>query len=140
MPELVANAFLDEAKKPTNKAVSSTLGVSAEVWNGLMEFIREEHGPIIEEWKFMKSGWVLVPKKKTRTVCYLFPASGFFTVAFVLGEKAVEVARKSKLPKRVIDLMEAARPYAEGRGFRVQVAKPTDLKWLKTLVTIKMEN
>ena len=96
--------------------------------------------PLSKEWKFMKSGWVLVPKCKTRTVCYLFPAEGFFTAAFVLGEKAVDAARKSTLPKKILDAMEEAKPYAEGRGFYVRAAKPADLKHLITLATIKMES
>lgn len=79
-------------------------------------------------------------KRKTRTVCYLFPGNDHFTVAFVLGAKAVEVARLSKLPKKILDVIEAARSYAEGRGFYVECARPADLKHLLTLLAIKMEN
>jgi hypothetical protein len=132
--------FTEKSKKPADKALESALGSAAPIWNGFIEYFTENHGPISSEWKFMKSGWVLISKRKTRTVCYLFPAEGFFTVAFVLGEKAVAVMRETKLPKRIMDAMEEAKPYAEGRGFYVKAAKPADLAHLRTLVTIKMEN
>jgi hypothetical protein len=137
MPE---TAFLDKSKKPTDKALALALGDIADLWYDLIAFMHENHSPIVEEWKFMKSGWTLVPKRKARTVCYLFPAQNYFTVAFTLGEKAVEVARQSKLPKKILDSIEEARPYAEGRGFYVKATKPADLKHLQALVTIKMEN
>jgi hypothetical protein len=137
MPEF---AFTEKSKKPSPNALAAALGESAALWRDFIGFLLSEHAPIAEEWKFMKSGWVLVPKRKTRTVCYLFPASNLFTVAFNLGEKAVAAARQTKLPKRIMDAIENARPYAEGRGFYVEAAKPADLVHLKTLVSIKMAN
>jgi hypothetical protein len=136
MPEC---AFTDKAKQPTAKQLSSALGDCAKVWDDYCGYLRERLSPLDEEWKFGKTGWMLVPKRKKRTVCYLFPAAGYFTVAFVLGEKAVEVARESKLPKKILESIEAAHPYAEGRGFYVDVKKTGDLVHLKTLVGIKFD-
>jgi hypothetical protein len=133
-------AFVDKAKKPTDKTLAAALDGVAGAWDEFLTYLRENHGPLAEEWKFMKSGWVLLTKRKTRTVCYLFPAEGFFTVAFVLGEKAVEAARQSKLPKKILTAMEEAKPYAEGRGFYVECRKVSDLKHLLTLTAIKMES
>jgi hypothetical protein len=83
---------------------------------------------------------MLLTKRKKRTVCYLFPETAQFTVAFVFGGKAVEAARGSKLPKAILQSIEDARPYAEGRGFYVVCKKPADLKHLVTLTTLKMES
>jgi len=98
----------------------------------------EHYAPISEEWKCGKTGWMLVPKRKARTVCYLFPAKDHFTAGFVMGQKAVEAMRQRTLPKRIIAAMEEAKPYAEGRGFYVECSKPSDLKHLLTLLEIKM--
>ena len=133
-----ASAFTDKAKKPTAKEVASVLGESAKLWSEFAEHIRETCAPISEEWKFYKS-WHFVLKRKARTVCYLFPEPNQFTVAFVFGEKAVGVARASKLPKKIIENIESARKHAEGRGFYVVCKKPSDLKHLQSLVQIKME-
>ncbi|HEY3296474.1 MAG TPA: DUF3788 family protein [bacterium] len=140
MPTLPQNAFPDKTKKPSEKDLAGALGPAAALWTDFLNHIREHCAPLSEEWKHGKTGWMMVSKKKTRTVCYLFPGNDHFTVAFVLGEKAVEVMRQSKLPKRIMDSMEAARPYAEGRGFYVECSKPADLKHLLTLVTIKMDS
>jgi hypothetical protein len=140
MPTPPQNAFPDKTKRPSEKDLTTALGSSAGAWSGLLKYLDEFHAPITEEWKHGKTGWMLVLKRKTRTVCYLFPGNEHFTVAFVLGAKAVEVMRQSKLPKRIMDAMEAARPYAEGRGFYVECSKPADLRHLLTLVAIKMES
>ncbi len=135
MPE---NAFPEKANPPTPAQVAAALGGMMSVWNEFLRFIHEQHSPIVEEWKFMKSGWALMPQCKGRTVCYLFPEHDRFTIAFVLGEKAVTAALQGKLPKRMVDEIESARPYAEGRGFRLQVTTARDLPHLQKLVTMKM--
>ncbi|MBI5058203.1 DUF3788 family protein [candidate division KSB1 bacterium] len=133
-----ACCFTEKSRKPTAAALWGALGDAAAVWHEFNAYLDDLFDPISRDWKFMQSGWVLVTKRRTRTVCYLFPADGHFTVAFVFGEKAVAAARKAKLPSRIKNSIEAARPYAEGRGFYVKVAKPADLTHLETLATIKL--
>ena len=130
--------FTDKAKKPTARDVVAVLGDSVAQWDAFAQHIREAYAPISEEWRFYKC-WHLRLKRKARTVCYLFAEKDQFTVAFVFGEKAVAAARKSKLPKRIMDCIEQARVYAEGRGFYVECRKASDLKHLHTLTAIKME-
>lgn len=138
MPEC---AFVEKAAKPTAKDLEHSLGaIAVDVWELFTAYLHEVYAPVTDEWKFMKSGWTLVPKKKARTICYLFPAEGYFTAAFTLGEKAVAAARQSKLPKRILSAIEEARPYAEGRGFYVKCSQPADLKHLLTLTALKMES
>jgi hypothetical protein len=132
------SVFTDKAKKPTTKELAAVLGESLSLWNEFAEFIRENYTPITDEWKFYKS-WHWALKRKTRTVCYFFPEKNQFTIAFVFGDKAVEAARQSNLPKKILNDIESARKYAEGRGFYVECKKPCDLKHLQTLTAIKME-
>jgi hypothetical protein len=136
MPE---TAFTNKTKSPTAPELKKVLGDSAVLWQKFADYITEHYSPIAEVWKFGKTGWMLVLKSKKRTVCYLFPAKDFFTVAFVLGEKAVNVARESTLPKKIMDAIEVAKPYVEGRGFYVVCKKPGDLKHLLSLTAIKMD-
>ncbi len=136
MPEC---AFIEKAAKPKPHDLERALGLNAvEVWELFVDYLHEQYSPVVNEWKFMKSGWVLVPKKKARTICYLFPAEGYFTVAFTFGEKAVAAARQSKLPKRILTAIDEARPYAEGRGFYVKCSRPSDLHHLLTLTALKL--
>jgi hypothetical protein len=131
--------FIDKAKKPTEKDIHRMLGDAADLWDEFYQHLCEEYEPLSKEWKFYKS-WNCTLKRKARTVCYIFAQDGYFTVAFIFGEKAVAAARASKLPKSILTEIEEARPYAEGRGFHVACKKPGDLKHLKTLASIKMAN
>ena len=61
-------------------------------------------------------------------------------VAFVLGERAVDAAHRSSLSSAILDSIDAARPYAEGRGVRVEVRTRKDLADITTLAAVKMAN
>ncbi len=60
-------------------------------------------------------------------------------MAFVLGEKAVQNARTSDLPVHVVEEIDAARKYVEGRGIRVEVRNRDAVGTVKKLSAIKME-
>ena len=131
-------AFKDPASRPAEAELQPVLGDMWEVWKKYLDFLQEQYSPITHEWKLMKSGWILLPKQKARTICYLFAGNAEFTVAFVLGEKAVKAARQSQLPASVLESIEAARPYAEGRGFQVRVVEKQDLATLEELTKLKL--
>lgn len=131
------SVFIDKAKKPAAKELLATLGNGVTLWNGFVEYIREQYAPVSDEWKFYKS-WHWKLSRKARTICYLFPQDGYFSVALVLGEKAVAKARESKLPKTILKQLEEARVYAEGRGIRVDCKRASDVEHVKVLLAIKM--
>jgi hypothetical protein len=58
----------------------------------------------------------------------------------VFGGKATEEARQSDIPEAVLETINEARVYAEGRGFRLEVRKKLDLETMKKLAAIKMAN
>ena len=61
-------------------------------------------------------------------------------MAFVLGKKAVEAARKSDLAPEMLALIDEAPRYAEGTGIVFLVRRMSDLATVKALVSIKLEN
>ena len=64
---------------------------------------------------------------------------GGFSPHFVLGDKAVAVARKSDLPAGVHKMIAEARCYAEGTAVRIEVHDAPDLALVKMLARIKNE-
>jgi 3-methyladenine DNA glycosylase/8-oxoguanine DNA glycosylase len=56
-----------------------------------------------------------------------------------LGDRAVEAARNSKLPKKVHETIDTARRYAEGTAVRLDVSKTNDIAAIKKLTAIKLE-
>jgi len=71
---------------------------------------------------------------------YLAPCKSCFYVAFILGDKAVQAARQTKISKRVIKIIDEAKRYAEGTGVRLDVKKPKDIDIVKKLTAIKLNN
>lgn len=126
------------SKPPTDKQIAARLGECHAIWHDFTTFLETEFAPITYEWKATKDVWSCRPMQKARRICYLVPDDGQFTVAFVLGEKAVTAVYASKLPESIKTEFENAKPNAEGRGIRLTITKPAQLAHLKTLAQIKL--
>lgn len=124
--------------RPTEKQLATQLGDTYKIWHDFISFLQAEFAPITYEWKATKEVWSCRPMQKARRICYLVPADGKFTAAFVVGEKALAQVYASKLPQSIKTEFENAKPYAEGRGIRIAVSKPSQLAHLKTLAEIKL--
>ncbi|HEY1494183.1 MAG TPA: DUF3788 family protein, partial [Candidatus Solibacter sp.] len=79
-------------------------------------------------------------KAGNRTIVYVTPCRGAIRVSFALGEKAMQAARDSKLPARVLKILDEAPRYAEGTGVRLDVTTKTDLAAVKKLAAAKLAN
>ncbi len=85
-----------------------------------------------------KWGWSLRLKQKKRAIVYLTPCAKYFLAGFALGEKAVQAAQESALPDSVLEVIENAPKYPEGRGVRLEVRTKKDCEAVKLLAGIKM--
>ena len=132
------NAFIGRTKPPTDDELSAELGAVRALWDELLADLALP----IQEWHSYspKAGWSLKLKLGKRTILYLAPCHGTFRVAFVLGAKAVQAARESKLSKAVIKVIDEAPRYAEGTGIRFEVTARKDLAAIKTLTEVKLAN
>lgn len=130
----------NKATKPDSSELKRVLGSSFRLWNQLVSRIGRQHAPIDEKWNYAgaKFGWSLRLIRKERIVLYLIPQSGHFLVGIVLGEKAVESARRSDVPQPIMDLIDNVKPYAEGRGIRLPVKTQEDLDTIEKLAYAKM--
>jgi hypothetical protein len=139
---VAANAFINKPKQPTDAELAVTLGPARAVWDQFLAELSQEHGVNDYEWKSYspKAGWSLRVKCKARTVAWLSPSDGSFTVAFILGDKALRAVRQIKLPQRVVKAINEAPKYPEGTGVRLKVRSSRDIGTLKTLAAIKLEN
>ena len=125
---------------PAAAELRAALGASVLLWDDLLARIEATFPPVTREWKRgTKTGaWLLRLQRKNRTILYLLPRDGFFLTGFVLGEKATAAVRASLLPAVVISALNAARPYAEGRGIRLETRTPDDVATMLALAAIKM--
>ena len=139
---MALSAFTDKASTPRPRDLKETLGRSSALWDGLRDHLAAEYQPLTEKWVMYseKWGWSLQLKRKKRTILYMTPCKKHFLVGFVLGEKAVKAAHESDLPDSVLNLIDSAPKYPEGRGLRVEVRTKRDLGLIEKLAAVKMAN
>lgn len=134
------SALEDKSHQPTASDLAATIGKSTSLWKTIVTEIAKAHSPIDEVWNFAgaKFGWSLRLRKRDRVILYLIPQTNGFLAGIVLGEKAVEAAREAHIREDVRTMIDAARPYAEGRGIRLPVTNGDDVKVVLDLVALKM--
>jgi Protein of unknown function (DUF3788) len=139
---MTPNAFIGKAERPTDEDLTAALGPAKTAWDRLIDDLAEECGIVGQEWNSYSrmAGWSLRLKREQRNIVYLSPRQGSFLVSFALGDKAVQAARQSKLPPRVIKIINEAKRYAEGTGVRLEVKTSKDIAAVKMLAAIKLEN
>jgi hypothetical protein len=138
-----ASYFLDRSLAPDDAAVAAALGRSKRYWDELEDHLRRVCGEVTPVWKcpMAKYGWSMRLLRKKRVIFYLVPFSKSFGVTFILGERAYQAVKASKtLPRGVVDIIDRAPKYVEGRGFQVPVRHKRDLAGLKELIAIKLAN
>ena len=139
---MAVSIFEDKDTKPDDKMLAGALGKSNRLWLQIKKNLKAEYGELIEEWKFygQKSGWILKTLRKKRNLFFFIPLKNSFQVSFVFGEKAVTAVEKSGLPQELITELKNARKYAEGRGLQIDAKDSADVKNIKKLVEIKVNN
>jgi hypothetical protein len=134
------SAFLDRGSPPTERSLEAVLGKRTGLWAQLRASLSSELTPLQEKWSFSgkSHGWILQLRHKKRTVLYLVPCPGYFVASFALGESACLAAQRSGLPPGVLEIIQKAPKYPEGRGVRLEVRSRKDLASVERLATIKM--
>lgn len=136
------NAFIGKPEQPTDRELAAALGPTKALWGQLLIKLAKECHISAHEWKSYsrKAGWSLKVKREQRTILYLSPSRGGFMASFALGDKALQAARQSKLPQRVVKIIDGAKRYAEGTAVRIDVNRAEDLEVIKKLAKAKLEN
>ena len=135
------NAFIGQAKEPTDCELTGALGAAKALWDQLVAELTGEH-KLTREWNSysIKAGWSLRLKRKTRNIVYLSPSGSGFLASFALGDKAIQAARASKFPRHMLKIIAEAKKYLEGTAVRIAVSGPDDIAIVKKLAEIKLEN
>lgn len=133
-----------DPRPPDGEALADLMGKSAAAWESLYRGIGEEFGPLDEKWSFsQKTGtWLLQLKQQRgkRTILYLSPRPTHFLASFVLGEKACKAAQAARLPEPLLEAIDSAPRYPEGRGVRLTVRTKKEMEGVLLLARIKMAN
>jgi hypothetical protein len=133
--------FEDKLIQPTPEMLEQVLGPRYENWQCIIDFVLNHQKNAEEVWNFGKSfGWSLRIKDPKRVIVYLTPGEKMFIVSLVFSKKATEEALASNISSKLIHIIESAKVYAEGRGFRIGIDSPGYLTDIIKLIEIKLRN
>ena len=137
---MALSIFDDKSRPPKDAELATALKDSFLFWNELKRLIALRFKPLSMEWGYTSktTGWGMRLKNKDRTILYMTPCEGHFLASFALGEKAVKAAHEDDLPVSVLNVIDNARKYAEGRGVRLEVRNGRDVRNVEKLAAIKM--
>jgi hypothetical protein len=139
---MALSIFEDKSLTPGPDDLARVLGDTYEIWDDIKEFVYKEYPEVTEEWTHSGKnyGWGFRLRDKKRVIIYLIPCSGFFKVGLVYGEKATRASLDSTISKEIKTIIENAKVYGEGRGFRIDVTGKDILEDIKKLIKIKLSN
>ena len=117
-------------------------GLAFKLWNDLRDRIVKQYDLAVVAWSYggKKYGWSLKLANKRRAVLYMMPDEGHFRAAMAFSEQAVEAVRQSDLPNEIIDMIDNAPKYPEGRAVRLVVNTVAAARLVEKLAAIKMAN
>jgi len=134
--------FLDKSKIPDEAAVASALGPAKALWAETHAYIQAHYDHTLEARYFTKqSGWSFRYRKGKKTLCYLFPEAGAFTVLIVLGGAEAERAEgmKDRLSDAVRHAVETTEQLHDGRWIWFRVTEAGDVRSLQALLAAKVK-
>ena len=136
------SAFLDRSSPPGERELEAVLGKASGLWVELRADLSSEFAPLNGKWSFSgkSHGWLLQLRHKRRTVLYMVPCPGYFVASFALAERVCQAAQRSGLPARLLEIIQHAPSYPEGRGVRLEVRNKKDLANVEALASIKMSD
>jgi len=136
-----ANAFIGKTRQPSGEDVAAALGPAKAVWDQLMGRLAADCNLVVAEWNSYspKYGWSLRLKVKKRNILHFSPHLGCFSVAFIFGERAMEAARQSPLPRKVAGLVAEGKRYPEGTAVRFDTVGARDIPAIVKLASIKLQ-
>jgi hypothetical protein len=105
--------------KPRAAELSAELGQKQALW---YEPGTGRTGRGSDEWNSYspKAGWSLKVLHKQSVIVYLTPLRGGMRASFALGDRAIGVVRKTKLPAKILKIVDEAKRYAERTAVRVE--------------------
>jgi hypothetical protein len=137
-----ASVFDNKLVMPDDKMMQVELGGTFKWYVEICQFIAKEYGSLTPEWKFynQKSGWTLKLFHKKRNILFIGPRRGFFNVAMVFGDRAVDSILVGDFPDEIKKELITGKKYPEGRAIRKEIRTSKDAELIKKLICIKIAN
>ena len=133
---MAASIFGEKAIFPNKETLSVALKENQVLWDKILDFSGGKG-----EWKFYSkaAGWTLQVKKGKRTLFYLMPKDSWLQMTFVYGECAVEAAQAFGFPEKILNDLQQATAYVEGRSVTIDVTSIADIDTVEKMLQLKLK-
>jgi len=133
------NPLTDKARRPTATVLAKALGRTKRHWDLVLEQTHRDHPGLADTWMhYGKTGWTLKVAGRKRAVLWLSPRAGCFLASLALRDDAVKALRSTRLPEALVDEIEGAKRWPEGRPARVRVTSLDHVRQVRVLVGLKL--
>ncbi len=132
--------LFDKSVIPTEQVITSLLAQIYPVWEEVCLYILSANKILFETKYFTKNyGWSRRFYKGSKTICYLFPEAGAFSMLVVFGQKEIESIEHSKnqLSENIYNTIMQTEHFHDGRWVWLQILDDSDIESLKKIVDIK---
>ncbi|MBN2011178.1 DUF3788 family protein [candidate division KSB1 bacterium] len=136
-----SNILFDKTIQPDDDLLRKIYGDSWIHWCEIINHLEKEVGNIHTEWKYyyQKSGWLLQVLRKNKTVFWLRPHIGYFSISFWFGDKGVAIVEKSDFPWQLKNELITAKKYMIGRCITIHMDRLDDVINIKKLIHLKLD-
>lgn len=139
--EVKYERFLDGLRKPRPEDIQNALGTRrSRLWEKLRAFLGKDYEYQPELMFYGKKyGWCYRYRRKSKTLCVLFPEMKAFTVLTTLGKKEIVQfeARRADFNENTCRIYSGAYQYHDGKWLYKRVLNNSDLRDVMHLIRIK---
>lgn len=136
---MAKSIFRDKEILLNNELIESVLKKTKPSWDKLICHVSDSYPGFTQEWKYygIAWGWSLVLKSKTKTLCYLTPANGYYHVSIIFNDKGRLLAMGADLPEQVAQAVEDSKNNAKNIPYDFDVMQETDIDIAKILIAVR---
>ena len=132
--------MLDKAHRPTEAQILETIGQTT-AWLDLRQYVERSYSDWMPELTFFAKqyGWTIRYRKSGKTLCYLFPERGAFSVLIILGKQEAEeaLAMADEFGADARAVLEGTQQLHDGRWLWIRVLNVDDAEDVKRLLRVK---
>jgi hypothetical protein len=132
--------LLNKTLVPGEDDILRALGSACWLWQEICAYIGAHYSCLPKTVFFTKTcGWSLRYQKGKRTLCYLFPEHGAFSMLIILGREEVGRAEvmKEQMNDAVRRVLETTEQLHDGRWLWLRATQPSDVRSFEVLLAAK---
>lgn len=133
---MAKSIYLDRAMQPDELMLAAVFGAQKQYWDEFIFHVSEAYPAFSKEWKYYGKawGWSLVLKSKTKTLCYLTPATECFQVSIIFNDRGRALVAGAALPKAIAQAVEAAKDNPKNIPYDFAIKEADDMDIAQKLI------